>query len=97
MPTLDTNRALTVAQVAQKAQTSKKLVYCEIERGNLAATRLGTAIRITPESYHAWMAGRRPAPVDEHIAEILRDAPPLTDEQIDDIVAIIRAADGGIA
>jgi excisionase family DNA binding protein len=67
MPTLDTNRALTVAQVAQKAQTSKKLVYCEIERGNLAATRLGTAIRVTPESYDAWMAGRRPGKLQTEV------------------------------
>jgi excisionase family DNA binding protein len=98
MPELKTRRALTVAEAAYSANTSKKLIYAEIERGNLQATRLGRLIRITPESFDAWMAGSKPEPaVDPRIAEIVAAATPLTDEQVDDIVAIIVADRGGAA
>ena len=88
---METTQALTVAQAAHKANTSTKFIYAEIDRGHLLATRLGTrAFRITIESFDAWITGRSKSQ-DQRIADIVAASPPLTDEQIDDIVAIICA------
>ena len=85
--------ALTVTDAAREGKTSKKLIYEEIARGNLKAVRLGKSqgtFRLTRENFDDWMAGRR-SPVDQRIAEIIASSPPLTDAQVDEIVAIIRA------
>lgn len=98
MPQLETRTALTVAEIAKKFKVNKKTVYGAVGRNELQATRIGRAIRITPESFDAWLAGQKPKPpaIDEQIAAVLATLPPLTDQQIDDIVAIIRA-DRGVA
>jgi excisionase family DNA binding protein len=99
MPQLETRPALTAAQAAKLANTCTATVYREIDRGNLRAARIGHAIRITRESFDAWMAGRKPPQspsVDDLIDEIVAASTPLSDEQIDRIVAIINA-DQGVA
>ena len=94
MPELATRPALTVAGAAYKANISKKLIYAEIARKKLRATKVGRVIRIAPEDFDAWFAdnGVTPCyPVDPRIAEIVAAAQPLTDSQVAEIVAIIRA------
>jgi excisionase family DNA binding protein len=66
-----------------------------ISDGRLPAVKVGTGWRIREEDIDALLAGRLAPPVDPRIAEIIAAAPPLTDPQVDDIVAIIRADQGG--
>lgn len=50
---------LTVQQVAAIVQMSADYVYDEVKRGNLPATRLGKAIRITPSGLDAWIEANK--------------------------------------
>lgn len=51
-------RLLTVADLAHCCQVSRKFVYRAIERGELSHSRLGGAIRITPQAAAAWLASK---------------------------------------
>jgi excisionase family DNA binding protein len=97
MPELATRRAVTVAEAAHQAHTSTKLIYQLINDRQLPAVKVGAVWRIRQEDLDALLAGRSEPHVDPRIAGIVAAAPPLTDEQVDAIVAIIRADQGGAA
>ncbi len=49
--------ARSVEEVAAEARVSKAVVYREIERGSLKASRLGGVLRVFPEAFDAWVSG----------------------------------------
>jgi excisionase family DNA binding protein len=53
---------LSVAAVAEDAGVSPSLVYREIERGQLAALRVGGRLRIEPEAVATWKERSRVRP-----------------------------------
>jgi excisionase family DNA binding protein len=68
-------------------------VYGMLASGQLRGFRIGKgkAWRIAADALDEYMAGTAKPLVDPYIAEIIAAAPPLTDEQVDAIVAIIQA------
>jgi len=56
---------LSPADVATATGLSRSLIYREIERGNLAAYRVGTRVRIEAEAVAVWKARCRVRPRSE--------------------------------
>lgn len=55
---------LSPEEVAQQCGLSRKSVYRAIERGELAAFRLCSRLRVRPEDVEAWLATNVVAPAD---------------------------------
>jgi excisionase family DNA binding protein len=55
----DTRSMLSPAEAARAANVSRKTIYREIERGELAACRAGHQIRINPDDFARWLEGTR--------------------------------------
>jgi excisionase family DNA binding protein len=74
------SRAMTVAEVAKRLAVDPRTVRAEVERGRLAAFRVGTVWRITPASLDEYMrppaAKGEPAPAPSGSAQRLRRARP---------------------
>jgi excisionase family DNA binding protein len=67
-PARDTEKRggdLSPADVAEATGLSRSLIYREIERGNLAAYRVGTRLRIEAEAVATWKARCRVRPRSE--------------------------------
>lgn len=58
-------RLLSVGQVAELTGLSCSLIYREIERGHLAAYRVGSRLRIDPDAVASWKEQCRLRPRDQ--------------------------------
>ena len=58
------DRLLSVEEVAERCGLSRRAVYRAIERGELAASRLCSRLRIRSEDVEAWIAANRVESVD---------------------------------
>lgn len=54
-----TPRLLTIKEVAVACQLSEKAVRRAIDDGELAAIKLRSRLRVTPEDFQAWIAAQR--------------------------------------
>lgn len=54
-----TERLLTVTEVAERCQLSAKTVYRAIERGEIAAHRICSRIRVRESEIEAWITRSR--------------------------------------
>ena len=98
-PGVQQRPALTPAQAAHLINCSEEKLRMMLRDGEFPGVKLGRHWRVRPEAVEAYLAGELtaavdPPPVDPQIAEILRALPPLTDQEVDDVVAIIRTARG---
>jgi excisionase family DNA binding protein len=50
---------LTIEDVAEKLQVSRRTVVRLIELGQLTVTRVASRVRIAPEDLHRYLASRR--------------------------------------
>jgi excisionase family DNA binding protein len=82
---------LTAAAIAAELSISDEKARQMLRQGEIPARKCGRIWRARREDVDSYIAGNMP---DDEIAEILRNSPPLTDQQIDDVVAIIRTYGG---
>jgi excisionase family DNA binding protein len=53
----NTGRLLSPAEVAALANVSRKTIYREIDRGELAVLHVGRQLRIDPADFRRWLEG----------------------------------------
>jgi putative molybdopterin biosynthesis protein len=93
---VDPVEVFTPDQLAELFSLHRETIYDLIRRRELPAVKVGRRWRVRREDVEALLAGAETPPRDPRIAEIVDASPLWTDEQIDRIVAIIRA-DQGVA
>lgn len=59
MPEKAPTKLMCADEVASKLKVCKATVYKMVKEGQLEAVHLGRLVRITPESYEAFLANRR--------------------------------------
>jgi excisionase family DNA binding protein len=69
-PSAPPDELISVAEVARQCQVTKKVVYGAIGRGELAASRLGSRLRVRRSAVDDWVSTTR--------VQAARSAPPRT-------------------
>lgn len=66
---------LSPADVAKQCGLSRKAVYRSIERGELAASRVCSRLRVRPEDVDVWLAENAVVAPERHAPKITRTEP----------------------
>jgi excisionase family DNA binding protein len=101
MPPVTKEPMLDATQIAGELNISQEISQEKsrqmLRRGEIPAIKVGRIWRARREDVEAIKRGRAPGePVDQRVAAIIAAMAPLTDREIDDVVAIIRS-DRGVA
>jgi excisionase family DNA binding protein len=84
----------TVAEAAERLGCSRRLLYSEIKKGNLAARRLGGSAlwRISEEALAQFQRPDAAATIAAYLEKNLAAAPPLSAEQKTRLTELLRPA-----
>jgi excisionase family DNA binding protein len=93
VPGITKEPMLDAAQIAGELNICQSKARRMMREGQIPAIKVGRIWRARRLDVESVKRGQ--PPVDPRIAEIIAAAEPLTDQQVDDIVAIIRADQSG--